>query len=92
MHQVFCSFTPYQRRSITYQMPPWISADGDPAVVAEQAALGRGKLLSRRAPGPQGAAVSRRRKSLAIGSTHLWVQQLPLAAAELRATLCFSSP
>lgn len=54
--------------------------------------LGQGQAAVSQGPGPQGAAISRRMKTLAIGSTHLWVQQLPLAAAELRATLCFSSP
>lgn len=87
MHKVFRSLSPYQHQSITYQMLPWISAVEDAAGAAEQVALGRGELPSRRALGPQGAAISRRMKTLAIGSPGRWVQQLPLAPAEHRATL-----
>lgn len=85
------ALSPYQCKSITYQMLPWISPTGEPAGAEELVSLGRGKLPPRRAWGPPGAAAWGRRRVLAAGSSGLWVQQLPLAPAELRAVLHFPS-
>lgn len=57
----------------------------------ELVALGRGKLPPGRAWGPPGAAVWGRRRALGTGSSGLWVQQLPVAPAELSAVLHFPS-